>query len=256
MASLFPKPTWRAACRLRDCACPMRRGRLVLIEPRGLLRDGLAYVISTHLREAAVECYGCVEDVIPGPANLLLIGVDPRGEGDAESVGAKFRALRALCGEAPVGVVLPYDDTALARALCALGIAGVVPHEASVAIAVAAIQLMWVGGFCLPPESCRDDESAPERASLLQAAPATALPTIALTATAYEPDQKEAYCESALTSRECDVLRILREGRQNKIIAFELGISESTVKVHLRNIMKKLHASNRTQVALGAVPAH
>ena len=61
-----------------------------------------------------------------------------------------------------------------------------------------------------------------------------------------------AYCEMALTSRECDVLRMLREGRQNKIIAFELGISESTVKVHLRNMMKKLHASNRTQVALGA----
>ena len=46
------------------------------------------------------------------------------------------------------------------------------------------------------------------------------------------------------------MLRSLRSGHQNKIIAHELGISESTVKVHLRNIMKKLNASNRTQVAL------
>ena len=45
-------------------------------------------------------------------------------------------------------------------------------------------------------------------------------------------------------------MRSLRSGHQNKIIAYELGISESTVKVHLRNIMKKLNASNRTQVAL------
>ncbi len=50
------------------------------------------------------------------------------------------------------------------------------------------------------------------------------------------------------------MLRSLREGHQNKIIAHQLGISESTVKVHLRNIMKKLRASNRTQAALGLAP--
>ena len=50
------------------------------------------------------------------------------------------------------------------------------------------------------------------------------------------------------------MLRSLREGHQNKIIAHRLGISESTVKVHLRNIMKKLNASNRTQVALAMTP--
>lgn len=51
------------------------------------------------------------------------------------------------------------------------------------------------------------------------------------------------------TGREVALLTRLREGMQNKVIARELGITESTVKVHLRNIMTKLHASNRTQVA-------
>ncbi|MBS0528930.1 MAG: response regulator transcription factor [Proteobacteria bacterium] len=50
------------------------------------------------------------------------------------------------------------------------------------------------------------------------------------------------------TQREAALLVHLREGRQNKVIAHRLDISESTVKVHLRNIMRKLHASNRTQV--------
>jgi DNA-binding NarL/FixJ family response regulator len=53
-----------------------------------------------------------------------------------------------------------------------------------------------------------------------------------------------------LTASECDVLRSLRAGHPNKIIAFDLGISESTVKVHLLDIMKKMNASNRIQVAL------
>lgn len=105
---------------------------------------------------------------------------------------------------------------------------------------------MWVGGSYLPPELAREVEATPVwRVSMADDM------THSLAPIAREPLHTDN--ELGLTSREWDVLRILREGRQNKIIAFELGISESTVKVHLRNIMKKLHASNRTQVALGAI---
>lgn len=53
-----------------------------------------------------------------------------------------------------------------------------------------------------------------------------------------------------LTSRETDVLSLLRKGMQNKIIAFQLEISEYTVKHHIRSIMRKMGASNRTQLAV------
>ena len=53
----------------------------------------------------------------------------------------------------------------------------------------------------------------------------------------------------SLTPRESEVLARLREGKPNKIIAHELQISESTVKVFVRRILMKLHASNRTEVA-------
>ena len=49
------------------------------------------------------------------------------------------------------------------------------------------------------------------------------------------------------TRRETELLDLLRRGMQNKLIAYELGISESTVKAHLRSIMAKLKAKNRTQ---------
>jgi len=51
------------------------------------------------------------------------------------------------------------------------------------------------------------------------------------------------------TPRETDLLELLRRGMQNKLMAYELGISESTVKSHLRSIMMKLKAKNRTQAA-------
>jgi Response regulator containing a CheY-like receiver domain and an HTH DNA-binding domain len=50
--------------------------------------------------------------------------------------------------------------------------------------------------------------------------------------------------------RQRDVLRLLKEGKPNKIIAYELGMAEATVKVHIRVLMRKLNAQNRTQVVL------
>ena len=53
-----------------------------------------------------------------------------------------------------------------------------------------------------------------------------------------------------LTAREVDVLNLLSNGSSNKVIARELGISEATVKVHVKAILRKTRARNRTEVAL------
>jgi DNA-binding NarL/FixJ family response regulator len=57
----------------------------------------------------------------------------------------------------------------------------------------------------------------------------------------------------ALTGRERQVLELLAGGLANKEIAYQLKISENTVKNHLRNILEKLHLQNRVQAALYAV---
>jgi len=56
-----------------------------------------------------------------------------------------------------------------------------------------------------------------------------------------------------LTPRELEVLAELTRGRANKAIAFELGVSERTVKTHVSNILGKLGLSDRTQAAVYAV---
>jgi DNA-binding NarL/FixJ family response regulator len=60
--------------------------------------------------------------------------------------------------------------------------------------------------------------------------------------------------EVCFTPRELELLELLRRGMQNKLIAYKLGISQSTVKAHLRSIMMKLKAKNRTQ-AIGMLTA-
>jgi DNA-binding NarL/FixJ family response regulator len=56
-----------------------------------------------------------------------------------------------------------------------------------------------------------------------------------------------------LTDREVEVLRLVTAGQRNREIAVELGISENTVKFHLKNIVEKLHAQNRAELAARAV---
>jgi DNA-binding NarL/FixJ family response regulator len=52
------------------------------------------------------------------------------------------------------------------------------------------------------------------------------------------------------TAREMEVLEALQKGWSNKWIAHSLHISENTIKVHIQRIMRKLHATNRTEAVV------
>ena len=67
------------------------------------------------------------------------------------------------------------------------------------------------------------------------------------------PRADTADIQSTLTARELDVLELVTEGLRNKEIAGRLGISENTAKFHLRNILEKLHADSRTELATRAL---
>lgn len=56
----------------------------------------------------------------------------------------------------------------------------------------------------------------------------------------------------SLTERESEVLNLIAEGRSNKAIARNLNLSDSTVRVHVRSLLRKLKLQNRTQAALMA----
>jgi DNA-binding NarL/FixJ family response regulator len=67
------------------------------------------------------------------------------------------------------------------------------------------------------------------------------------------PRADTADIQSTLTARELDVLELVTAGLRNKEIAGRLGITENTAKFHLRNILEKLHADSRTELATRAV---
>lgn len=65
-----------------------------------------------------------------------------------------------------------------------------------------------------------------------------------------DPSLKKANSDVALTEREQEILDCLANGMNNKTIARHLGISDTTVKVHIKNLLRKLHLSSRLEAAV------
>jgi len=129
--------------------------------------------------------------------------------------------------EAPPVVVLGDRDTpACIMGILAKGARGYIPTSLSLALTLKALQLVRAGGVFLPASCLRGCQAPP------QWLPAPAKETAAM-----------------FTERQIAVIEAIRLGKPNKVIAYELNMCESTVKVHVRNIMKKLRATNRTQIS-------
>jgi DNA-binding NarL/FixJ family response regulator len=85
----------------------------------------------------------------------------------------------------------------------------------------------------------------------------TFVPTDVLHSATTKTDTRSEYArpcleELELTLRELSVIDLMCQGKPNKVIAGTLNLQESTVKVHVRNILRKLNAANRTQAAFVA----
>jgi DNA-binding NarL/FixJ family response regulator len=76
-------------------------------------------------------------------------------------------------------------------------------------------------------------------------------PPVVATSSAFSPESSEIL---NLTNRQLDVLRLLAKGQSNKVIARDLGLSVSTVKVHLNTVFRALGASNRVEAVVRARP--
>lgn len=139
--------------------------------------------------------------------------------------------LSAAAPRTPILVAADCDDLARARAILRAGARGFLPTNLSLKVLMGALERVRAGGTYVP-------------LLLTEPAPGGIAPAV----------QCAPWCE--LTRRQRDVLGLISEGRSNKLIADALAMSESTVKAHVKQIIKRLHVANRTQAALLATGAH
>jgi DNA-binding NarL/FixJ family response regulator len=201
----------------------------VVIEHRLLMRECLVKCMESAWGEGTVLAVSTVADWTKsgmsgrGTNLLFLLCTDARGVTDiAHEV--------AFLGETNPNsrIVLLSDQENLAHILGALnsGVHGYIPTSLSLEIAVWALHLVRAGGIFMP-----------------------ASPILSAQNPLGDMANNNLGSDIGLTAREASVLDALRLGKPNKVIANELNMCESTVKVHVRNILKKLNARNRTEIA-------
>ncbi|MFC5353413.1 response regulator transcription factor [Azospirillum himalayense] len=142
------------------------------------------------------------------------------------SVLATLRGLAGAFGGTPLVVLSDGEEADLPLEASRLGVRGCLPTSVGLAVAREAVRLVAGGGTFFP---------SPFLNRLLQHREAM------------EDDPPAPSGGAALTARQRGVLQRLREGKSNRVIAQELGISENTAKVHVRGILRALGAANRAE---------
>jgi DNA-binding NarL/FixJ family response regulator len=213
------------------------RPSVALIDPKPLTRRYIGDLLAKAFPEYAVVAASTCEELFEidegqiGRPNLVVVYI--RNAGFTNTwVQSALELLRVRLPEASAVVLSDRDDVDEASRALTHGARGYIPTSVECEVAVAALRLIGAGGTFVPADALR---SAAEKVD----------------------DQPEGGRQRRsdgldLTPRELSVIDLLREGKPNKLIAAQLDMQENTVKVHVRNILRKLNAANRTHAAFVA----
>jgi DNA-binding NarL/FixJ family response regulator len=189
---------------------------------RRALAESLAERRDALYRITEAGSVSAVRDVLQsGRIDLLLLDLNMPGMDGLLGLST----LRADFPAVPILVVSALEDPAIIRQTIELGAAGFLPKSAPVSAIGAAVEAVLAGDIWLPPELASGAERARGE--------------IAARVAELTPQQRRVWA-------------LLSEGKLNKEIAFDLGVTEATVKAHVSQILRKLGVHTRTQAAMAA----
>jgi DNA-binding NarL/FixJ family response regulator len=200
---------------------------ILIADDHPLFRDALERAVRIALPQAtlhgAVDVHELLELIEQFPdAELLLL--------DLHMPGAPgYTALAHIRGQypgLPIIVISAHEEVSVARRALAYGAAAYMPKSTSAADIVTAIHSVLDGDVWLPEAWLGNDVQL-------------------------QPGELDAAGRIAtLTPQQFRVLVMLAEGKLNKQMAWEMGVSEATIKAHMTAVRRKLGVNNRTQAAL------
>jgi DNA-binding NarL/FixJ family response regulator len=209
----------------------MSAHHVIIADDHPLFRDALKQTLATSLPGIGITEVGSVEkllDALAAHANtdLVLLDLKMPGEKGAASLSGLTGLiyLRSQHPEIPVVIVSASDNPSMVRRCANLGAAGFISKSLPVDKIRQAVNTILDGGVWFSDEA-HGEAGSDELGDL-----ASRLAT--------------------LTPQQVRVLSMLGQGLLNKQIAFELSVSEATVKAHVSAILQKLGVDSRTQAVI------
>ncbi|SHE99495.1 DNA-binding response regulator, NarL/FixJ family, contains REC and HTH domains [Kaistia soli DSM 19436] len=205
------------------------RHTLVLVDLNVLSRDCIGRALSSFGGLELVGSFGTVSEWLGAQATKANLAVIvQRGERpSASELQRDIERLRGATIEAPIILISDDEDPNTILRSLDFGVSGYIPSSVGLDVAFEAMRLVVAGGVFVPANSLLAYRQSVQKENIPPA------------------PQK-----SPFTARQDAVVQLLRLGKSNKAIAAELNMRESTVKVHIRNVMKIMRAKNRTEIAV------
>jgi DNA-binding NarL/FixJ family response regulator len=202
--------------------------RLAIADDHPLFRGALREAVSGLFEHVDIAEAGSFEEIsklLERGSELDLILLDLAMPGVRGFSGLMY--LRAQYPSVPVVVVSANDDPTVIRRCMDFGASGFIPKTLGIEPIRDAVAHVLKGGVWTPPDIDLTTVADAETAALMARL-------------------------TALTPQQVRVLMMLSEGLLNKQIAYELGVSEATVKAHVSAILQKLGVESRTQAVIAA----
>jgi DNA-binding NarL/FixJ family response regulator len=201
---------------------------VAIIDRRALGRETLTQALAAADARIQSRAFADIGEWERSPyrndTSVILLESDAFGH-SRPSLEDELEALVAAHPDIPVVVMGESEDPRHIAEVLAQGARGYIPTSVSLSVAISALCLAMAGGIFVPVSALQ--APGPER-----------------------PEREQSvHSMLGLSERQAAVADAVALGKPNKIIAYELDLCESTVKVHIRSIMKKLQARNRTEVA-------
>jgi DNA-binding NarL/FixJ family response regulator len=222
---------------------------IAIVDSKNLRRAGLTNFLepwanSENLRLMSFNFDQAHQALHPN-TNLRMVIFSVGGESIAERENRQqLKVLRALAINVPLVVISDREDAQEIIIAFTAETNGFVNNGLEAELACEALSFMLHGGSYFPPSAVRQLQMQSEEADKQHNGHRTNINGLAHAIDNYGSPTVN------LTVREKEVLKHIRLGESNKNIARQLGMMEGTVKVHIRRLMRKFRASNRTQLAL------
>ena len=200
--------------------------RFVVADDHPLFRGALQQALSGFGADCDILEAGdfdSVKELVAGEAEIDLVLLDLAMPGASGLSG--LVALRGLSPAVPIIVVSAHDDSQTVRRALDLGASGFVSKSARMEELRRAVRTVLDGGIYLPEGLDLGVEGDPEISELIGSI-------------------------RTLTPQQTRVLAMIAEGLLNKQIAYELNVSEATIKAHVSAVLQKLGVDSRTQAVI------